>query len=67
MARPQIMDGRQGLLIQTLDEHSPRCPKCYPTSFLGALAKQRKAIISSVISVCPSVCMVKFGSHWTDF
>jgi uncharacterized membrane protein len=35
--------------------------------FLGALAKLRKATISFVMSVCPSVSMEEHGSHWTDF
>ena len=36
-------------------------------AFLGAFAKLRKATISSVMSVCPSVRMEQLGSHWTDF
>jgi hypothetical protein len=36
-------------------------------SFLGALAKLQKAIISFVLSVRPSVFMEKLGFHWTDF
>ena len=35
--------------------------------FLGAFAKLRKARISVVMSVCPSVRMEQLGSHWTDF
>ena len=35
--------------------------------FLGAFAKSRKATISFVKSVCPSVRMQQLGSHWTDF
>jgi len=39
--------------------------------FLGALAKLRKATVSFVISVCPSVrtsdCMEQLGSHRMDF
>jgi hypothetical protein len=31
------------------------------------LGKLRKAIISFVMSVCLSVRMEQFGSHWTDF
>jgi hypothetical protein len=35
---------------------------------LGAFAKLRKAIISFVMSVCPSVCRrEQLGFHWTDF
>jgi hypothetical protein len=41
------------------------------TFFLGAFAKLRKATISFVMSVCPSVrpsvCMEQPGSHWTVF
>ena len=33
----------------------------------GAFAKLRKAIISFVMSVLPSVRMEQLGSHWTDF
>ena len=33
---------------------------------LSAFAKLRKATISFVMSVCPSVCM-ELGSHSTDF
>ena len=36
-------------------------------TFLGAFAKLRKATISFVISVPPSVRMEQLGSHWTDF
>jgi hypothetical protein len=35
--------------------------------FLAAFAKFRKATISLVKLVCPSVCIEQFGSHWTDF
>jgi len=38
-----------------------------PCLFLGAFAKFRKAIISFVMSVRPSVHMKQFGSHWKDF
>jgi hypothetical protein len=34
---------------------------------LGALAKLRKARISFLMSVRPSVSMKKLGPHWTDF
>jgi hypothetical protein len=35
---------------------------------LGSFAKLRKATVSFVISVCPSVCPHgKLGSHWKDF
>jgi hypothetical protein len=34
---------------------------------LGAFAKLRKATISFVISVCPSVRMEQLGFQWTDF
>ena len=32
--------------------------------FLGAFAKLRKATISFVMSVCPSVLVEQLGSHW---
>jgi hypothetical protein len=35
--------------------------------FLGAVANLRKAAISVVISVCPSVRIEQLGSHWTEF
>jgi hypothetical protein len=35
--------------------------------FLGAFAKLRKANVSFVMSVCPSVSMEQLGSDWTDF
>jgi len=35
--------------------------------FLGSLWKLRKATISDVWSVRPSIRMEKPGSHWTDF
>jgi hypothetical protein len=35
--------------------------------FLGAFTKLRKATISFVMSVRPSVCMKELGFHWTDF
>jgi hypothetical protein len=34
---------------------------------LGAFAKLRKATISFVMSVCLSVRVEQFDSHWTDF
>jgi hypothetical protein len=34
---------------------------------LGAFAKLRKATITFVVSVCPSVRMEERGSHWKDF
>ena len=36
-------------------------------SFLDAFAKLRKAAISFVMSVRPSVRMEQLDSHWTDF
>jgi len=35
--------------------------------FQGAFPKMRKATISFVMSVRPSVIMEQLGSHWTDF
>jgi hypothetical protein len=35
--------------------------------FLDAFAKLRKAIISFVMYIRPSVRMEQLGSHWTDF
>jgi hypothetical protein len=35
--------------------------------FLGALAQLRKATISFVMSVCPSVCTEELCSHWNGF
>jgi hypothetical protein len=35
--------------------------------FLGALAKLRKATISFIMSVRPSVRMEKLGCQWMDF
>jgi len=37
------------------------------TEILGTLTKFRKEIISGVMSVCPSVRVEHWGSHWTDF
>jgi hypothetical protein len=42
-------------------------PHCSITLFLGAFAKLRKATISVVVSVCPSVRIEKIGSHGKDF
>ena len=36
-------------------------------TFLGAFAKLRKATISFVMSVRPSVRLEQLGSHWRDF
>jgi hypothetical protein len=36
-------------------------------NFLGAFAKLRKATISFVMFVCPSMRMEQLGVHWTDF
>jgi hypothetical protein len=51
-------------------ELSPKAPielvKEFPI-LLGAFAKLRKATISFVMSVRPSVSMEQLGSHWTDF
>ena len=33
----------------------------------GEFPKMRKATISVVVYVCPSVHMEQLGSHWTDF
>jgi hypothetical protein len=37
--------------------------------FLGAFAELRKATISFIMSVCPSVSVriEQLGSYWTDF
>ena len=32
-----------------------------------SFAMSRKTTISCIMSVCPSVRMEQFGSHWTDF
>jgi hypothetical protein len=37
------------------------------TTILGAFAKLRKATVSFIMSVCPSVAMEQLDSHWTDF
>jgi hypothetical protein len=37
------------------------------STVLGAFPKLRKANISFVVSVRPSVHVEQFGSHWTDF
>jgi hypothetical protein len=34
---------------------------------LGAFTKLRKATVSSVMSIRPSIRMEQLGSHWTDF
>jgi len=34
--------------------------------FLGPFAKLRKATLSFVMSVRPSVCMEQLGSYWTE-
>ena len=61
--------------------YGPMTSRVYDTTceilahILGAFAKLRKATLSFVIavclsvrlSVCPSVCMEKLGSHWTGF
>jgi len=36
-------------------------------SFFGAFAKLRKAFISFVMSVCPSVRMERLGTNWNNF
>jgi hypothetical protein len=40
---------------------------CDLLSFLGAFEKLRKATISFVMSVCPSVRTEQLGYHWTKF
>ena len=37
-----------------------------PDHFFKAFAELRKAIISLVMSVCPSI-RLELGSHWSDF
>jgi len=44
-----------------------RCLLRMDFSLLGAFAKLRKATISFVLSVCPSVHMEQLGSYWADF
>ena len=46
---------------------SDRYCDCVIPLFLGAFAKLRKATVSFVTSVRPSVRMEQLGSHWTDF
>ena len=41
--------------------------KVFKVTILGSFAKFRKATISFVMSVCPSVRMEQFGSHWIAF
>ena len=43
------------------------CPLLFLFFFLDAFEKFRKAIMSFVISVRPSVRMEQLGSHWKDF
>jgi len=40
---------------------------CKMQYFLGLFAKLRKATISFVMPVCPSVHMEQLGSRWKDF
>ena len=40
--------------------------RIFQTTILGAFAKFRKATISFVMSVRPSVRMQKLGCHWMD-
>jgi len=35
--------------------------------FLGGFPKLRKANVSFIMPIRPSVCMEQLGSHWTDF
>jgi hypothetical protein len=35
--------------------------------FLGAFGKLHKAVISFIMSFCPSICMEKLGYHCMDF
>ena len=35
--------------------------------FLGVFTKPRKMTVLSCLSVRPSICMEKLGSHWMDF
>jgi len=37
------------------------------THFETLFAKLRKATISFVMSICPSVRMEQLGSYWSDF
>jgi len=48
------------------DTSSSFCSKWYLPILFGAFTKLRKATISFVMSVRPSVRM-ELGSHWTDF
>jgi hypothetical protein len=34
---------------------------------IGAFAELQKAIVTSFVQACLSVCMEQLGSHWMDF
>ena len=42
------------------------CLKMLIAGVLGAFARWRRANVSFVISVCPSLRIEQLGSHWTD-
>jgi hypothetical protein len=46
---------------------SEMVPSCGLVEFVGAFAELRKAAVSFVMSVRPSVRMEQLGSHWADF
>ena len=52
------------LCRQVIEQTAPTPP---PRILLGAFAVLRKATISFVMSIRPSVHMEQLGSYWTDF
>jgi hypothetical protein len=53
-----------GFAVSRVEELIGRFKTCY---FLGEFAKLLRAIMSIVMSVCPSVRIETLDSHWTDF
>jgi hypothetical protein len=63
----RFLNFRRARTIATRGRWYSRIPDQGSEVILGAFAKLRKATISSIMSVCPSVRMEQLGSHWTDF
>ena len=52
---------------RVLKQASFLCVPGHHSLFLGAFTELQKAIVSFVVSVCPSVPMEELGSHWMGF
>ena len=68
LALSQILSTREVKHRKTKTDRWMKFAANFPLlQFLGAFSKLRKATVSFVMSVCPSVRMEQLVFHWTDF